>query len=135
MVFFLFVFHHLFLKGVPLFVRISIGVNADTMIKRLRKTMVVKMIALVGPYKYIPGTCVIFAVTNKKNCEKTNPNCMPKKIDKIPINIFSVKTRRCNCFFDIPKMVKIPNCFLRTFKNDPIEYSKKEEREENNYYF
>ena len=67
MVFFLFVFHHLFLKGVLLFVRISIGVNADTMIKRLRKTMVVKINALVGPYKYIPGTWVSLAVTNKKN--------------------------------------------------------------------
>lgn len=28
--------------------------------------MVVKINALVGPYKYIPGTCVSLAVTNKK---------------------------------------------------------------------
>lgn len=103
------------------FVRISMGVNEDTAIKRPRNTIVVKMKAFVGGYKYIPGRCVIFAVTNKKNCEKTSQNCIPKKIDKIPINIFSVKTSRCNCFFDIPKIVKIPNCFLRTFKNDPIE--------------
>ena len=64
---FLFCFPPFVLKGVPLFVRISIGVNADTMIKRLRKTMVVKINALVGPYKYIPGTCVSLDVTNKKN--------------------------------------------------------------------
>ena len=69
----------------------SIGVNVDTTIKRLRKTIVVKINALIGKYKYMPGTCVIFAVTNKKNCEKTSPNCIPKKIDKIPINIFSIK--------------------------------------------
>ncbi|COG70244.1 Uncharacterised protein [Streptococcus pneumoniae] len=29
--------------------------------------MVVKINALVGPYKYIPGTCVSLDVTNKKN--------------------------------------------------------------------
>lgn len=94
----------------------SIGVNVDTTIKRLRKTIVVKIKALIGKYKYMPGMCVIFAVTNKKNCENTSPNCMPKKIDKIPINIFSMKTRRCNCFLDIPKTVKTPNCFFLTFK-------------------
>lgn len=103
----------------------SIGVNVDTTIKRLRKTIVVKINALIGKYKYMPGTRVIFAVTNKKNCEKTSPNCMPKKIDKIPINIFSIKTRRCNCFLDIPKTVKTPNCFFLTFKKVPMEYSKK----------
>ena len=56
-----------FKRCTAFFVRISIGVNADTMIKRLRKTMVVKINALVGPYKYIPGTWVSLAVTNKKN--------------------------------------------------------------------
>ncbi len=72
MVFFLFCFPLLFVfkRFTALFVRISIGVNEDTAIKRLRNTIVVKIKAFVGQYKYSPGTCVIFAVTNKKNCEK-----------------------------------------------------------------
>lgn len=56
-------------------VRISIGVKDDTRMKSPRKIIIVKMIAAVGhQYKYKPGTCVILAVTNKKNCEKTRPN-------------------------------------------------------------
>lgn len=55
-------------------VRISIGVKDDTRIKSPRKITVVKIIAAVGQYKYKPGTCVILAVTNKKNCEKTSPS-------------------------------------------------------------
>ena len=75
-----FCFLPLVLKGLPSFsLRISIGVNEDTAIKRLRNTIIVKMKAFVGIYKYIPGRCVIFAVTNKKNCEKTSPNCIPKR--------------------------------------------------------
>lgn len=102
-------------------VRISIGVKEDTRIKRPRKITVVKIIAPVGQYKYRPGTCVIFAVTNKKNCEKTSPSCMPKNIERIPINMFSKKTSLFNCFWDMPSTVNIPNCFFRTFKNVPIE--------------
>ena len=52
----------------------SIGVKDDTRIKSPRKMMIVKIMALVGQYKYKPGTCVILAVTNKKNCEKTSPS-------------------------------------------------------------
>lgn len=52
----------------------SIGVKDDTRIKSPRKIIVVKTIALVGQYKYRPGTCVILAVINRKNCEKTSPS-------------------------------------------------------------
>ncbi len=40
--------------------------------------MVVKINALVGPYKYIPGTCVSLAVTNKK-IEKNNSKLHAEK--------------------------------------------------------
>lgn len=50
---------------------------------------------------------------------------MPKNMERTPINIFSKKTSLFNCCWDMPSTVKIPNCFFRTFKNVPIEYSKK----------
>ena len=67
-----------FKRFTALFVRISIGVNEDTAIKRLRNTIVVKIKAFVGQYKYSPGRYVIFAVTNKKNCEKTSQTACRK---------------------------------------------------------
>lgn len=63
-----------FKRRTAFLVRMSIGVKDDTRMKSPRKMMIVKTIALVGGYKYKPGTCVILAVTNKKNCEKTTPS-------------------------------------------------------------
>ena len=63
-----------FKRRTAFLVRMSIGVKDDTRIKSPRKMMIVKIMALVGQYKYKPGTCVILAVTNKKNCEKTSPS-------------------------------------------------------------
>ncbi len=54
---------------------------------------------------------------------------MPIKIDNIPIIIFSVNNSLFNCLCEIPRMVSIPNCCFRTFKNVPIEY--KREKNEN----
>ena len=50
---------------------------------------------------------------------------MPKKMERTPISMFSRNTSLFNCFWDMPSTVKIPNCFFRTFKKVPIEYSKK----------
>ncbi len=41
--------------------------------------MVVKINALVGPYKYIPGTWVSLAVTNKKKLRKNNSKLHAEK--------------------------------------------------------
>lgn len=63
-----------FKRRTAFLVRISIGVNDETRMKSPRKMIIVKIMAAVGQYKYKPGTCVILAVTNKKNCEKTSPS-------------------------------------------------------------
>ena len=59
-----------FKRRTAFLVRMSIGVKDDTRMKRPRKMMIVKTIALVGGYKYKPGTCVILAVTNKRTVKR-----------------------------------------------------------------
>ena len=59
--------------------------------------MIVKTIALVGGYKYKPGTCVILAVTNKRTV-KRRLKLNAKNIERAPINIFSINMSRFNCF-------------------------------------
>ena len=63
-----------FKRRTAFLVRMSIGVKDETRMKSPRKMIIVKIMAPVGQYKYKPGTCVILAVTNKKNCEKTRPS-------------------------------------------------------------
>ena len=59
-----------FKRRTAFLVRISIGVKDDTRMKSPRKMMIVKIMALVGQYKYKPGTCVILAVTNKRTVKR-----------------------------------------------------------------
>ena len=59
-----------FKRRTAFLVRMSIGVKDDTRIKSPRKMMIVKIMALVGQYKYKPGTCVILAVTNKRTVKR-----------------------------------------------------------------
>ena len=59
-----------FKRRTAFLVRMSMGVKDDTRMKSPRKMMIVKTIALVGGYKYKPGTCVILAVTNKRTVKR-----------------------------------------------------------------
>ena len=67
---FLLLLFSFFKRRTAFLVRMSIGVKDDTRMKSPRKMMIVKTIALVGGYKYKPGTCVILAVTNKRTVKR-----------------------------------------------------------------
>ncbi len=82
MLFFLFCFVPSFKRRTAFLVRMSIGVNDETRMKSPRKMIIVKIMAAVGQYKYKPGTCVILAVTNKKELREDKSKLNAEKDGK-----------------------------------------------------
>ncbi len=71
-----------FKRRTAFLVRMSIGVNDETRMKSPRKMIIVKIMAAVGQYKYKPGTCVILAVTNKKELRENKSKLNAEKDGK-----------------------------------------------------